>query len=84
MFEGLACIFEGPPSHFQQKPLLGIHAHRFPGRNAKKGRIELIDALYKTAVAHMLSERMARVRVVVEIQIPAVGGNLCDRLTTFP
>ena len=67
MLKGLACIFEGPPCHFKQRPLLGVHAHRFPGRNAEKGCIELIDTLNKTAVAHMLSERMARVGIVVEV-----------------
>ena len=64
--------------------MLGIHADRFPGGDAEKGGIKLIDPVNKAAPLHVLGKRMVGVWVVVQAEIPALRRDLADHLPPFP
>jgi len=63
--------------------MLRIDIGSFPRRDAKKLRIELIDVGDEPAA---LGDRFAghtRLRIIVTLNIPAIGWNIDNTLTTF-
>ena len=79
----LAAIFKGLPGHLKEQALLGVHAHRLPRRDAKKGRIKLVDAIHKTAAAHVLMQRHRGIGIEMGGEVPALGRHLTDRRAPF-
>ena len=79
-----AAIFKGAPGHLQQHALLGIHAHRLPGRDAKESGIKVVDALHKATPAHVLREGVLRIGVVVLREAPTLRRHLGDRIAALP
>src|SRR6266851_5392321 len=59
----LSCILKGFPGHFQQEPLLGIHAACFPRSNTEEVRVKLIHMLQKASPARTHFSWCARIRV---------------------
>ena len=79
----MRAVFQSPPGHLQQQPLLWIHAHRFPRADAEQARVELVDARHKTTTAHVLGERMTGVGMVMQGLIPTPLRQIRDRFATF-
>src|SRR5262249_28137503 len=81
---GLPRIFERFPTHFQQHALLGIQTVRLTRRDTKKRRVKLVDIVDEPTPARVHLARCSRRRIVVAIDLPAIAGNLVDRINTVP
>ncbi len=83
MFRNQTGIFQRLPSHFEQETLLRIHSGRFARRNAEKQRIEFIDPLLQeTSPSGNHLARTVWIWIAVRRNIPAIGGDLADRIHT--
>ena len=64
---------------------MSSHNHRLRDRNARVERyLELVDPIDEPAPAHVLGERVLRIRMEVTLQAPALGRDLADGLATLP
>ncbi len=77
---GLARVFQGFPCHLQQQPLLGVHAHRLPGGDAEELGVEAVHSGEKAPVPRVHLAGGVGVGVVKRLDVPAVGGDSCDRV----
>ena len=76
-------IFDRLPGGFEEEPVLRIDVGSFPRRDAKKLRIELIDAVNKSAA---LGDRFAshpRFGIIISLDVPAIGWHLDDAFPAF-
>ena len=71
-------IFQRFPGHLQQQALLGIHARRFPRRDAKEMSIELVHLLEEAAPASVHFARSLRIWIVKGVEVEAIRGNFRD------
>ena len=78
---GLAGVFERLPTHLQQQPLLRIHGERFPRRDLKELRLEVIHLVQKCAKRSRDLAGRVRVRIVVCLGIPAIRRDFPDSAT---
>ena len=75
-------IFKGFPGKFEQQSLLGIHPRGFARGNAKKFRVESVDAIQKCAVPGIGFAGQIAVLAMVGWNMPAVFRDFRDGI--FP
>ena len=71
-----ACVLDRLPRRLKEKPVLRVDIRRFPWRNAKELRIELIDAFNKSAAPDDRLAGQTRLRVIVPLHVPPIGRDL--------
>ena len=76
-------VFDCFPCSFEQQSMLRIYVGRFPRRDTKELRIKLIDCVDKSAAKRDRFSSHARFRIVIPLDIPAIGWNLNDAFTAF-
>src|SRR4029450_5190427 len=76
-------VFDCFPCSFEQQSMLGIYVGRFPRRDTKELRIKLIDCVDKSAAKRDRFSSHARFRIVIPLDIPAIGWNLNAPFTAF-
>ena len=78
-----ARIFDRLPGRLEEQPVLRIDVGSFARRDAKKLRIELIDAVNKAAAHGDGFAGHARLRIVISLHVPAIGRHLDDAFPAF-
>src|SRR5262245_34840225 len=78
-----AGVLERLPRHFEQQTLLRIHRQRLARRDPEEWRIEPVDAVEESAVAHRHPAGSVRIRIEVRIDVPAVARHIANRITAF-
>ena len=77
----IARIFQTGPNGFQKHPFLGIHVPRFPGGDAKEGRVKFIRVLNEPTPA-TVALAIAPLRVKNLLPIEAIGGHFLNGAAT--
>ena len=75
---GQAAVFQGFPGDLQQEAMLRVDAHGLARRDAEELGVELVDLGEKPSPARVHLARRRGVRIVVVVDVPAVGGHLAD------
>ncbi len=73
-------MFERLPGHFQQQPLLRVHAPRLAGRDSKELRVELVHLIQEGAIAARDLAGRVGIGTIEGVNVPAVGGHLAHRI----
>src|SRR5271166_839861 len=73
-------VFQRLPCYLEQQPLLWIEMLGFARSDAKKFGVELVDAFEKRTLAADYFPGHIRIRVIVGISVPPVGGHGPDRV----
>src|SRR5271165_6488110 len=69
------------PGQFESQPLLGIHLDGFARRNSEKARVKLVNTLQQAGHARVHLARLAEIRIVPRVDVPAVGGDFAESRT---
>ncbi len=73
-------MLERFPGHLEQQALLGIHRDGLARGDAEEGRVEPVDVFDEAAAAGRRLARRRGIGIVERIDVPAVAGNLADRV----
>ena len=76
-------VFDRFPCSFEQQSMLRIYVGRFPRRDTKELRIKLIDCVDKSAAKRDRFSSHARFRIVIPLDIPAIGWHFNDAFPAF-
>ncbi len=71
-------VFDRFPRGLQEQPLLRVHVGRLARRDAEELRVKLVDLLQKAAALGEGFARDAGFRIVVALDVPAVGRDFRD------
>ena len=75
-----AGVLERAPRHFEQQPLLRVHAVGLARRDAEEVRVETVDRAEEAAPARGHLARRVRIGVEVVVDRPALVRHLADRV----
>ena len=76
-------LLQGFPDHFQQQPLLRIHAGRLARCDPEESGVEFVHPLQKAAETGGDLPRCVRVRIVILVDVPARDRHFGNRVTTL-
>ncbi len=68
------------PRHFEHQALLRVHRPRFTRQDAEELRIEFIHPIQEPAPPRAHLPIYGWVRIIIRVAIPAVGGDVDDRI----
>ena len=80
---GIAGVLEGAITFLHEQAMLRIHDLRFGRRYLEKHRVEVFGAVEQPEPFAIDLARLARGRVVVRIDIPALRRDFLDRVSAF-
>ena len=71
------------PGSLEKQPMLRIHIRRFPGRNAEKLRVKLVDLVEETAPLRKSFSGNTGFGIVIPLHIPPISGHIGDGIPPF-